>query len=154
MPYVWVAKLIPNEDERGMLIELFREDAIANDIPFANLTPKMGYYSVTKSGVIRGPHAHQMQTDIFVFVGPGEFELHLWHQVHLQKLLYHKMVVGESNPMAVVVTPGVIHGYKCISESPGVCFNFPNQLYKGWGKVSPVDETRYEERSGHQYIID
>ena len=38
----------------------------------------MAYVSVTKPGVIRGPHEHVNQTDMFVFVGPGEFELHLW----------------------------------------------------------------------------
>jgi dTDP-4-dehydrorhamnose 3,5-epimerase len=123
------------EDGRGWLMELFRTD----ELEFA---PEMAYVSQTLPGVMRGPHEHREQTDFFVFIGPGEFELHLWsREIKLHEV--HK--VGESRPRAVVVPPGIIHGYKCVSDHAGLVFNAPDALYAGPGKMYPVDEIRHEE---------
>ena len=59
------------EDDRGWLIEVFRNDQLHSP-------PVMGYVSETLSGVERGPHEHEDQTDHFSFIGPGTFHLHLW----------------------------------------------------------------------------
>jgi dTDP-4-dehydrorhamnose 3,5-epimerase len=158
-----VIRSIPkNEDNRGFLFELFRDDELKSEHQ-----PVMAYISWTKPNVTRGPHEHHDQTDLFCFVGPGEFELHLWdnksqfplndpvdskwidrtesHEVHL---------VGESNPVSVLVPPGVVHGYKCISEKDGLVFNAPNQLYAGPGKKYPVDEIRHEHENDSKFKID
>ena len=60
-------------DNRGWLCELFRSD----ELP-AEVFPQMSYCSLTYPGIARGPHAHRYQTDIFCFVGPGNFEIRLW----------------------------------------------------------------------------
>lgn len=152
-----------SEDNRGFLFELFRDDELKSEHQ-----PVMAYISWTKPNVTRGPHEHHDQTDLFCFVGPGDFELHLWdnrsfktgivelndgdlysvsgsHEVHL---------VGESNPVSVIVPPGVVHGYKCISEKDGLVFNAPNQLYAGPGKKYPVDEIRHEHEHDPKFKID
>jgi dTDP-4-dehydrorhamnose 3,5-epimerase len=133
-------------DERGSLMELFRNDELETIHQ-----PAMAYFSETLPGVARGPHEHIDQTDYFAFVGPGNFNLYLWK---VQKNIDGKIVdviqkekfkVGESNPAAVIVPPGVIHAYKNISKKPGMVFNAPNQLYAGPGKKYPVDEIRHED---------
>ncbi len=132
-----------NEDDRGWLMELFRQDQLCQED-----WPRMAYVSETKPGVVRGPHEHKDQSDLFVFVGPGDFELHLWTPwSSFPERPEHKhqmQVVGESNPQAVLVPPGVVHGYKCVSDYSGWVFNFPNKMYKGAGKNYPVDEYRHE----------
>ncbi|TAK95171.1 dTDP-4-dehydrorhamnose 3,5-epimerase, partial [Patescibacteria group bacterium] len=66
-----VKKLDKFEDDRGWLTEIYRVDE-------GGYQPAMGYVSVTQSGVVRGPHEHERQSDCFVFVGPGDFKLYLW----------------------------------------------------------------------------
>ena len=106
----------------------------------------------------RGPHEHHDQTELFCFVGPGEFELHLRDNRHLDltacKKSHEVHLVGESNPVSVIVPPGVVHGYKCISEKDGLVFNAPNQLYAGPGKKYPVDEIRHEHEHDPKFKID
>ena len=67
---VIIKNLNQYHDDRGWLSEVYRQDEV-------NYHPAMAYISVTKPGVIRGPHEHKFQSDCFVFVGPGSFELHL-----------------------------------------------------------------------------
>ena len=66
---VQVTELEVHEDDRGHLLELYRTDEISPRCT-------MGYWSATKPGVVRGPHEHEYQTDVFVFF-PG-FEVFLW----------------------------------------------------------------------------
>lgn len=136
-----------HEDDRGWLTELFRNDCL---VP-SNF-PAMAYISQTKPGVSRGPHEHELQSDLFCFVGPGDFELILWEKTNSGSPYQEKHLVGESNPVAVIVPPGVIHAYKNLSDYPGVVFNAPNQLFAGPGKCHPVDEIRHED-SFSPYVI-
>ena len=53
--------------------------------------------------------------------------------------------MGEGRPRAVVVPPGIVHGYQCISDYPGVVLNAPDTLYAGPGRMYPVDEIRHED---------
>jgi len=140
MEGVTIKKLIKNEDSRGWLAEIYRNDEL-------NYQPVMGYVSATKSGVIRGPHEHKFQSDCFVFVGPGKFELHLWdnRENSETKGEYFKIEVGAENPTMVIVPPGVVHGYKCVSEEDAYSINLPDKLYKGEGKREEVDEIRWEK---------
>lgn len=122
-------------DDRGWLIELFRNDLMSHP-------PKMAYVSETNAGVVRGPHEHKEQTDNFVFVGPGNFDLHLWN---VKLKVYEIFRVGIDNPVLVVVPPNVVHAYKNVSAIPGWVFNAPDKLYSGPGKLYDVDEIRHED---------
>ena len=145
---VIIKKLNKNEDQRGWLTEIFRQDE-------DGFSPMMSYVSLTKSGAIRGPHEHVKQADRFVFAGPGDFFLYLWDRRERSKTKDEsiKIKVGASNPALVIVPPGVVHGYKCVSAEGGMSINLPDKLYKGEGKVEEVDEIRWEDRKDSPYKI-
>ncbi len=125
-------------DSRGWLIELYRDDE-----PTGTLEPTMGYLSMTRAGVERGPHEHAEQSDGFAFLS-GEFELHLWENRPGSPEGYEVHKVGEANPVFVVVPPGVVHAYRNVGAGDAFVLNFPDKLYAGWGKKEPVDEIRHE----------
>jgi dTDP-4-dehydrorhamnose 3,5-epimerase len=145
---VIVKKLKKNEDERGWLVEIYRSDG-------TDYQPVMSYVSMTKPGVIRGPHEHIKQSDCFVFVGPGSYEVHLWDRREKSKTKdeYMKLEVGEDNPCLVLVPPGVVHGYKCISKIPAYSINLPDKLFKGQDKKGELDEIRWESDKNSPYKI-
>jgi dTDP-4-dehydrorhamnose 3,5-epimerase len=138
---VVVKKLDKFKDDRGWLLETFRSDELPQGV-----LPAMSYVSMTKPGVIRGPHEHKDQTDIFVFIGPGTFELHLWDNRKDSSTFgdHEKYKFGEKDSAMVVVPHGVVHGYKNISDKEAWCLNYPDQLYAGEGKKEEVDEIRHE----------
>ncbi len=138
-------------DERGWLAELFRHDFLEEDV-----FPKMAYISLTLPGIARGPHAHVDQTDLFFFVGPGNFKVYLWDNRKESDSYGLKQVVfaGQDDPKTVLVPPGVVHGYKSLGPEPGLVFNAPNRLYAGKGKKGPVDEIRFEDDPNSPFVID
>ncbi len=145
---VIIKKIFKNEDDRGWLAEIYRCDEIS-------FQPAMSYVSATKPGVIRGPHEHKFQSDCFIFIGPGNFELHLWdgRKTGVTDSEHIKISVGENNPTLVIVPPGVVHGYKCVGEQDGWCLNFPDKLYRGEGKNKELDEIRWENDPESPYKI-
>ena len=149
IPGVTIKKLNKYNDERGWLAEIYRDDEL-------EYQPLMSYVSVTKPGVVRGPHEHKYQSDCFVFVGPGTFELHLWDRQKDSptKEEYIKIKAGEDEPTMIIVPPGVVHGYKCVSKTGGWCINLPNKLYKGKDKQEEVDEIRWETDANSPYKIE
>ncbi len=139
------------DDDRGWLIELFRHDELdEGDYPV------MAYVSQTLPGVARGPHEHTDQTDQMAFVGPADFMLYLWDAREDSPTFgnHSATLVGESNMRSVIIPPGVVHGYKNVSEKPGLVFNGPNRLYAGEAKKEPVDEVRHEESAERRYTME
>jgi dTDP-4-dehydrorhamnose 3,5-epimerase len=134
--------LLKYSDQRGWLAEIFRQDEVAPE----NF-PVMAYVSVTNPGGARGPHAHRHQTDLFCFYGPGDFRVVLWDNRPESSTfgICQDFHLGESNPAVLIVPPGVVHGYKNISDRPGFVCNFANRLYRGIGRVDAVDEIRFED---------
>ena len=145
---VVIKKLNKYTDERGWLTEIYREDE-------DNYYPAMSYVSVTKPNVVRGPHEHKYQSDCFVFIGPGNFDLYLWDRRKNSPTnnKHVKINVGEDNPTMVIVPPGVVHGYKCVSKINALSINLPNKLYKGKNKKEEIDEIRWEEDKNSKYKI-
>jgi dTDP-4-dehydrorhamnose 3,5-epimerase len=129
-------------DERGWLAETFRHDELE-----PRFHPVMAYTSLTLPGVVRGPHEHVDQADLFLFFGPGNFKIWMWDNRKESPTYLNKMVVygGEDNPLRVLVPPGVVHAYRNVSASPAVVHNFPNQLFMGQNKKQPIDEIRHED---------
>jgi len=147
---VIIDKLNKFIDDRGFLLETFREDNLPDD-----LRPVMSYISYTRPGVARGPHEHLGQTDIFCFMGPGDFRIKLWDNRKRSKTFEYCMeiVAGEGNPIRVIVPPGIVHGYKNISkEGDGMVLNYPDTLYRGWDKKEEVDEIRHEDKEDEFYL--
>jgi len=147
---VVIEKLIKISDERGFLVETFRVDNLSDD-----LQPVMSYVSYTKPGVARGPHEHSKQTDIFCFMGPGNFKIKLWDNRKESDNYGNclEVIGGKYNPIRVIVPPGVVHGYKNISkEEDGMVLNYPDKLYRGWNKKEEVDEIRHEDKEDEFYL--
>jgi dTDP-4-dehydrorhamnose 3,5-epimerase len=145
---VKIKKLQEFHDDRGFLAEIFRQDE-------DNYRPQMAYMSITNPQVVRGPHEHERQSDGFAFFGPGKFRLYLWDRREDSSTKGEKIEieVGEGNPVFVIVPPGVVHGYKCISEIPALSVNLPDKLYKGENKSEEIDEIRWEEDKNSPYQI-
>lgn len=128
-------------DERGWLAEIFRHDELKEEF-----YPAMSYVSLSRPGVTRGPHEHENQADLFVFIGPSNFKLVLWDNrkespSYLKKM---SMVIGEDAPTSVVVPKGVVHGYRNVGGKDGIVINCPNRLFMGQDKKDPIDEIRHE----------
>lgn len=138
-----IQKLKKYADPRGWLSEVHRNDE-------TKYRPAMAYISYTKYGQVRGPHEHVKQSDCFIFLGPGNFKLYLWDNRKGSKTYKKKMVVeaGEVNPVSVLIPPGVVHGYKCISQKGSYVLNLPDKLFMGKNKKEKIDEIRWEERDG------
>ncbi len=135
---VIIKKLQKFSDDRGWLVEFIRKDE-------TEYQPAMGYVSETLPGVVRGPHEHLQQTDLFVFLS-GKFRLFLWdnRKDAANYRVREVFEVGADNPCSVLVPPGVVHAYHCVSETPGWVVNLPDKLYLGANKKEEVDEVRWE----------
>jgi dTDP-4-dehydrorhamnose 3,5-epimerase len=129
-------------DERGWLAELFRHDELSEEF-----YPAMAYISSSLVGVVRGPHEHVDQADLFCFIGPSNFKIRLWDNRRDSETYNHVMtlIVGEDNPQAVLVPKGVVHAYRNVGSVTGIVINCPNRLYMGEGKREAVDEIRHED---------
>ena len=147
---VLVDKLNKLIDSRGFLLETFRTDNLPDD-----LRPVMSYVSYTRPGVSRGPHEHLVQTDMFCFMGPGNFRIKLWDNRKDSRTYKYCMEIvgGEDNPIRVIVPPGIVHGYKNISkEINGMVLNYPDKLYRDWDRKKEVDEIRHEDKKDKFYL--
>ncbi|MBI4911564.1 MAG: dTDP-4-dehydrorhamnose 3,5-epimerase family protein [Acidobacteria bacterium] len=138
-------------DERGWLAELFRHD----ELP-AEFHPAMAYVSVTLPGVLRGPHEHVDQADLFCWVGPGDFKVTLWDNRKESPTYLNRMELffGTNHPGSVAVPRGVVHCYRCVSQEPGWVFNAPNRLFMGPGRKEAVDEIRHEDDPENPFVRD
>ena len=143
---VIVKKIEIFADPRGWLKEIHRTD-------MDNLIPAMCYVSHTNFMQDRGPHEHAEQTDFFVFLGPGDFELYIWDNRKDSSTYGNKdkLIVGQSNNVSVLVPPGVVHGYKSITPGGSFSINLPDKLYAGFNKKEPVDEIRHENETESKF---
>jgi dTDP-4-dehydrorhamnose 3,5-epimerase len=149
---VVINKLTKHLDERGFLCETFRSDELPPD-----LKPVMSYVSYTEPGFARGPHEHTAQTDIFSFIGPGNFKLKLWDNRPGSATYGHytSLFCGADNPVTVIIPPGIVHGYKNISTTErGSVLNYPDRLFMGKGREEPVDEIRHEDDPESPFQMD
>ncbi len=124
-------------DHRGWLAETFRIDETEG------FRPEMGYISVTRPGITRGPHEHMEQTDYFCFF--GRFSVYLWDNRRGSSTYGKSLIIDDADRMIILVPPGVVHAYRNTGDSDGMVLNFPDRLYRGWGKKEDVDEVRYED---------
>lgn len=148
---VVVRSLSKHIDQRGWLVELFRQDEIAREF-----FPVMSYISETRPGVARGPHEHRTQADLFCFIGPSTFRVYLWDARQDSPTFGNRMVfdAGEEDPKSVIIPAGVVHAYKNIGKVPGWVVNLPNKLYAGNGRKEPIDEIRHENDPNSVFVLD
>lgn len=134
------------KDHRGWLAEILREDE-------SEFRPVMSYLSMTKPGLLRGPHEHEEQTDYFCFI--GRFRLYLWDNRKTSGTYLEKKVIDTSDiPTVVTVPPGIVHAYRNMGSDNGLVLNLPDRLYMGPGKKGPVDEIRHEDDLASPFRIE
>jgi dTDP-4-dehydrorhamnose 3,5-epimerase len=144
-------RLSKYNDQRGWLIELFRQDELED-----KYFPVMSYISMTNPGIARGPHEHEDQADLFGFIGPSTFKIYLWDNRNNSPTYMNKMILiaGQNEPMSILIPPGVVHAYKNIGDVLGMVVNFPNQLFMGKNRKEKVDEIRHENDPTTIYKLD
>ena len=147
---VVVKPLKQYSDSRGWLAETFRSDELPE-----HLHPAMSYVSLTHPGETRGPHEHIEQTDMFCFTGPGTFLVRLWDNRKSSPTRGNTMELfaGADNPCTVIIPPHVVHGYKNVSDADAIYINYPNRLFAGKGKSSPIDEIRHEDDDPQHFVL-
>jgi dTDP-4-dehydrorhamnose 3,5-epimerase len=141
-----IRELKVHEDQRGWLAEIIRDDE-------TGYRPVMSYLSMTRPGLVRGPHEHTDQADYFCFV--GKFRLYVWDNRQGSPTYLEKKVVDTSGAPTVAVVPaGIVHAYKNIDSRDAFVINLPDRLFMGEGKTDPVDEIRYEDDSSSPFRIE
>ncbi len=111
-------------DERGRLMEILRADD-----PFFQ---KFGqaYITTVYSGVVKGWHFHKVQTDHFACL-KGMIKLVLYdnREGSPTKGRVNQFFIGEHNNLLVTIPPGVLHGFKGVSEAEAIVLNLPTEPY-------------------------
>jgi dTDP-4-dehydrorhamnose 3,5-epimerase len=147
---VVIRNLLKLADSRGWLTELFRNDDL-----FPEFYPAMAYLSLTVPGLTRGPHEHVDQADLFCFIGPSNFKLRMWDNRKDSETFQGvtTLMVGQDNPVSVLVPRGVVHAYQNVGDVDGLVINCPNRLYKGEGRKEDVDEIRHESDAQTKFVM-
>ena len=129
---VALRELRKHADDRGFLMEVLRSD-------WGDVFRKFGqaYVSMNYPGVIRAWHFHKKQWDLFVCLA-GMIKVVLYDgrdgsPTHRQ---VDEFVVGDHQPLAILIPPGVLHGYQTVGVEPALLLNFPTEVY---------DSTRSDE---------
>ena len=121
---VRVKKLRVIPDERGRLMEIFRNDD--------ELFQQFGqvYMTTTYPNVVKAWHYHKIQTDnVTVVKGMLKLVLYDARDGSPTKGEVNEFFVGEHNPLLVQIPNGVYHGWMCISETEAIAVNIPTEPY-------------------------
>lgn len=124
---VQVRELRWRPDARGSILECWRESWGMHD------GCRQVYLSETLPGVVKAFHAHALQTDVFVCVA-GRVLLVLYDDRELSPTRCVTMEVvlsPDRGPCAVSIPPGVVHGWKAISDTPAIVLNAVSREYDG-----------------------
>lgn len=123
---VSVEDLQVNADERGHLVEVFREDWDLYDPD-----PAMSYYSLSYPGVVRAWHRHTRgQIDHFVCPS-GRIKVAVYddREGSPTRDELDTFVIGEHNQQAVRIPGDCWHGFKVVGNKQAILINFPTKLY-------------------------
>lgn len=115
-----------NADERGHLVELYREDWELYDPD-----PAMSYYSLSYPGVIRAWHRHTRgQIDHFV-CPKGRIKVGIYDDRDESPTQgdLNTFVIGEHNQKVIRIPGACWHGFKVVGEESALLVNFPTKLY-------------------------
>lgn len=123
---VEVRDLQVNADERGHLVEIFREDWDEYD-----LDPSMSYFSMSYPGAVRAWHRHTRgQVDYFV-CPTGRIKIGVYDDRDGSPTEgeLDEFVIGEHNQRVVRIPGDCWHGFEVIGNERALLINFPTNLY-------------------------
>ncbi len=122
-------------DERGSLIEVMR----LNDEEMNAGAIKQIIASYSYPGMIKGWHLHSTQEDHLVcLTGMIKCVLYDYRETSPTYGIINEIFMGEKNPCAVFIPPGIFHGTKNIGQETAVVIGMPSLLYD----PNEVDERR------------
>jgi dTDP-4-dehydrorhamnose 3,5-epimerase len=115
-------RVIP--DERGYLMEMLRSDWEEFE------TFGQVYLTAVYPGVVKGWHYHKKQTDHFICIhGMAKVVLYDGREGSPTHGEVNEFFMGELNPILLKIPPGVMHGFKGISQEMALIVNVPTELY-------------------------
>lgn len=121
---VKVRRLRVLPDERGYLMEMLRSDWEEYE-RFGQV-----YVTAVYPGVVKGWHYHKIQTDHFICVhGMAKVVLYDNREGSPTHGEVNEFFLGALNPTLVKIPPGVMHGFKGISQELTLIVNVPTELY-------------------------
>lgn len=121
---VKIKKLKAIPDERGHVMEIFRED----DEIFSRFGQV--YITTAYPGVVKAWHYHKKQTDNFACIrGMMKVVLHDSRTGSPTKGEINEFFIGEHNNLLIQIPKMVTHGFKCISEYEAIIVNCPTECY-------------------------
>jgi len=121
---VVIKRLEVHPDERGRLMEILRRD----DDCFRQFG--QCYVTTAYPGVTKAWHYHRVQADNFAVVhGMMKVALYDGRDDSPTKGMLQEILAGVHHPVLIHIPPGVLHGFKCISETEAIVVNCPTELY-------------------------
>lgn len=110
--------------EPGFLMEVLRSDE--------NLISKFGQstFTVSHSGTIKGFHLHKLQEDLwFAATGRAAVVLHDLRTSSATRGRTEVLYAGKDDYKAILIPPGVAHGYKVLSGESVLLFYHTSETY-------------------------
>ncbi|BEQ15882.1 dTDP-4-dehydrorhamnose 3,5-epimerase family protein [Desulfoferula mesophila] len=131
-------KVIP--DGRGRLVEILRAD----DEMFQGFGQV--YMTTTRPGIVKAWHLHRKQHD-HVFCAAGMIRLGIYddREDSPTKGQGNEFFIGVHNPLLVQISPGLYHGWKCISTEEALIINTVTHPYD----YAEPDEYRRDAHDPH-----
>lgn len=121
---VEIKKLTVYPDDRGFFAEIAKEgEAVWKDLKQLSVTQ-------TYPGVVKAFHWHKRQYDLW-FCAAGNIQAVLWDQREDSPTKGETQVVymGERAPVALLIPPGVVHGYRVLGLTPATVTYFTTEAY-------------------------
>ncbi len=122
-------------DGRGDVIELW-------SLPWVEaeglVVPQHAYQSATDHGVIKCWHLHEIHTDQFT-VTRGKMQI-VCADLREDSPTYgevNSFITGVQRPSLILIPPGVMHGWKTLSQPEAIVVNFQSHPY------DPADEIKF-----------
>lgn len=136
---LFVKDLHVNVDDRGVLVELMRDDW--EDEFFNKIKLKQIYLVANKTKAIRAFHKHEQLVDYFCIIQGNAKFIFVDDRPDRETFGNMKVInVTDQRLQLITVPTGVLHGWK--ADIGTILISGASQLYMGEGKKCGLDETR------------
>jgi dTDP-4-dehydrorhamnose 3,5-epimerase len=122
-------------DGRGDVIELWSLPWVEQE---GVIVPQHVYQSATDYGVIKAWHLHAVHTDQFT-VTRGKMQV-VCVDIRTESPTFgqvNSFIIGIQNPALILIPPGVMHGWKALSQPETIVVNLQSHPY------DPADELKF-----------
>jgi dTDP-4-dehydrorhamnose 3,5-epimerase-like enzyme len=139
---LFVRDLLVNVDDRGVLVELMRNDWPENMVGLSNyITLKQIYLVANKTLAIRAFHKHGRLVDYFCIIQGNAKFIFVDDRTNSETFENMQIVnVTDQRLQLITVPTGVFHGWK--ADIGTILISGANQLYMGIDKKGELDEVR------------